>query len=54
VPPRPPFVTWLHRVWSPASSERVVAPLVMAAVHLPRGLGFWEGLAGASLEQKQR
>ena len=36
------------------AEERLTAPLALAAMHLPWGLGFLEGLAGASQEQGPR
>ena len=36
------------------AEERLTAPLALAAMHLPWGLGFIEGLAGASQEQGPR
>ncbi len=36
------------------AEERRVVPLALMAMHLPWGLGFWEGLAGAPVTQKRR
>ena len=36
------------------NDERRVVPLALMAMHLPWGLGFWEGLAGAPVTQKRR
>ncbi len=36
------------------NEERRVVPAALAAMHLPWGLGFWEGIAGADVVQRSR